>query len=254
MTRFLGRYTRAVMVAAATLALTVSTASVATATAGQADGPDYQQPTVGECHSYTYATYTKSSETSAAVSCTSKHTAQVVAVGKIPAGGSWDFGGRALQRLITKSCVPGLRSALGQPDKIIDRSAYDLAIFLPTQAQRDHGALWVRCDVVRLGGKSLLPLAAPGDLLADRRLGNDEARCLIKDGRTTACAKGHVWRAKQVLTLPFTKYPSVNKAGKYAATHCKLGKQGKPWYANWRTRAVWRAGDHKLVCYAKTRK
>ena len=254
MTRFLGRYTRALTVAAATLALTLPTASIATATAAEADGPDYQQPTVGECHNYTAAGRMKASDTSAVVDCGSTHTAQVVAVGKIPANGSWDFGGRALQRVVSNSCVPGLRTALGQPDKVIDKSAYSISIFIPTQAQRDHGALWVRCDVVRLGGKKLLQLASPGDLLADRRLGNDEARCLIKNGSTTACAKGHVWRAKQVLTMPFKKYPSQNKAGRFAATHCKAAKQGRPWYSSWRGPDFWKAGNHQLVCYVRTKK
>ncbi len=56
---------------------------------------------------------------------------------------------------------------------------------------------------------------------------------------------------------PHAAVPEVpqRQQGRQVRRHALQARQaGQPWYANWRTRAVWKAGDHKLVCYAKTRK
>ena len=156
-----------------------------------------------------------------------------------------------------KKCLPSGRQTLGRSAKVVDMSAYNMSIFIPTPTQRAHGARWVSCDLVRLGGAQLLPLADEADLLDGRRIGSGEARCLVRADRairTTACSQKHTYRANQVLTMPFQKVPSTDKALKFASKKCKVAKRGKPWYATWQDPMTYKGGNHQLVCYARTSK
>ena len=82
MTRFPGRYSRALGVAAATLALALPTTASAAGAHQRVDAnrPNYQKPTVGECRSYTYAERKLESDSADPVDCDARHTALVVAV------------------------------------------------------------------------------------------------------------------------------------------------------------------------------
>lgn len=138
----------------AALALTLVPAQTAHAAAGD---PDYNKPTVGDCHDYDLAGLMKPSDTSSPVDCATTHTAKVFKVFMLPDSTSWSDED-AVSRLVTQRCSPAWREWLGWSDLTRALTAYSWAWFQPTKAERDQGARWVRCDVVLYGGNSIAPL------------------------------------------------------------------------------------------------
>jgi hypothetical protein len=134
-------------------------------------------------------------------------------------------------------------------------SAYQWMWFIPTRAQRAHGARWSRCDLALLGGTRLLRLptdSAPA--LDSAPLPDSVARCLTpRTLYNTTCARDHTFRATAAFRMPGTGYPTPNQYASAAAKRCPAltgGLDGR--YTN-RGRDAWRFGDHTVVCFTKTR-
>ncbi|MFC6287994.1 septum formation family protein [Nocardioides sp. GCM10027113] len=257
MTPSLGTFSRALVTTAVALALALPTGgAVAGATEPEPDGPHYQQPTVGECRAYDYDAMYGNAETSAPVDCTESHTAVVVAVETVPADGKLSGASKDVERILAKSCYPAMWDRLGRSHAVISRSAYGLAFFLPTKQQRQHGARWVRCDLVLRGGAKIMPLPTEQGYLQGRLLTDDEARCLVNLRRgtmVTVCDRKHQYRASQTVTMPWSKEPSADKALRYANRKCRDARSTRGWYATWANGLTWKAGSRILVCYRATR-
>jgi Septum formation len=248
--RTLGRAV-ATVAAAATL-LAVSTGPVS---AGTTDGPDYQQPTVGECRDLDLTQAMKKSNGTAPIDCSNPHTTRVVAVGHLPAALDWDSPNRKLSRAVGKVCEPAAAEALGGSAALRNRSAYGWFWFAPTKAQRAHGARWIRCDLALFGGARLLRL--PTDdvpALEGAPLPDSVARCLTaKTFAFTTCARKHTFRATGTFRMRQDTYPTLRQFEAAVLKRCPARVESASWRWGVRGKYAWELGDHTVVCYTKTR-
>jgi hypothetical protein len=222
----------------------------ATARAAAPDRGGVDKPTVGECHLYRYAEVNHASEKSKVVPCSQKHTAQVIAVVKVPkripfadATGVFDATGPACYRAMAKT--------LGGNLAFRSLSAYNFAFFVPTKAQQAAGARWVRCDLILEGGRKLMKLPSP--FLSKRPLPDSVARCLLRAGGAllpTVCSRKHDYRAAGIVKLKGTyKTPRVFLS--LAAKRCpKIA--GKGWILTYPNAIAWRSGDREITCSSAT--
>lgn len=217
--------------------------------------PHFEEPTVGECHNYGIGSFTAASETSAPVDCATSHTAKVIAVAMLPAGVTWANATTAQLTSITmKKCVPAYRAILGGgSDKNRHMSAYALGWFVPTQAQREGGAEWLRCDLVIIRGRSSLrPLptdSAP--FLPAKPFPKTVASCLTPTTLyVTDCAGKHAYRA----TGSFTRtgaYPSAKQLKQIVLQRCPKLVSTRSFGYTIRDKTWWNLGDHSIVCFSK---
>lgn len=239
-------------VAAAVVLLSVSTGPVS---AGTTDGPGYQQPAVGECRDLDLAQAMKRSDNTAPIDCASAHTTRVVAVGHLPAALDWDSPNRKLSRAAVKVCEPAAAEALGGTAALRNRSAYGGFWFVPTKAQRAHGARWFRCDLALYGGARLLRL--PTDdvpALGGAPLPDSVARCLTaKTFALTTCARKHTFRATGTFRMRQDTYPTHRQFYAAAMKRCPARVDSASWLWSFRGKDAWELGDHTVVCYTKTR-
>jgi hypothetical protein len=248
--RTLGRAV-ATVAAAATL-LAVSTGPVS---AGTTDGPDYQQPTVGECRDLDLTQAMKKSNATAPIDCSSPHTTRVVAVGRLPKALGWDAPIEKLGSAASKVCLPAVDEALGGTARLRDVSAYYSVWFVPTKAQRAHGARWFRCDLGLFGGARLLRLPTDSTpALEGAPLPDSVARCLTaKTFATTTCARKHTFRATGTFRMRQDKYPTGRQFAAAVTRRCPALVDSASWRWSARGRDAWKLGDHTVVCYTKTR-
>lgn len=241
------------LVAAAALVLGPAAAPVH---AGDVDGPAYQMPLVGECHQVAYAALAEQSEPSPAVDCATQHTARVIASVQLPADTDWTDGSADLAAAQAAYCVPAFKRAVGQPWRVIARSAFLWSYWIPTEEQRAHGASWLRCDVNRRTFRQLLPLGS-SPLLSSSTVPRHLQRCLQvrKTGfEESSCTGRHNHRVSKVLLPPGSGYRTTSGFLSYATANCPGARKSRKWFATWRSEPVWYAGDHTLVCYLPVRR
>jgi hypothetical protein len=226
------------------------------ATAGPAQaGPGFQQPRVGECRDLTFSQMMAASDRTNPTNCADPHTTLVFAVPRLPQGMSWSAPPEKIGLAAFKKCQPAWQELLGRTEKAREMSAYSWAWFIPTKAQRDHGARWFRCDLILYGGSSLLRL--PDDeapVLAQPPLPNSVARCLTAKRNTTTCSRSHIWRATGTFRMRGTTYPSFRKFQR-ASDRCRSRVRNPDRYLwNPPSRPEWRLGNKTVVCYSRTRR
>lgn len=228
-------------------------ATLNTASAQEPD-PHFEEPTVGECHDYGWATLISDSDTSAPVECSASHRAKVIAVMQLPESMTWDSDPVMIGHTIIKACNPEFESVLGRTEGLRHRSAYSLAYYVPTQEQKDAGARWLRCDLVLIGRQQLMPIprdATP--ILHAPPLPASEARCLYGDNLyLTVCSKNHRYKATGTYFVDRDTYPSRDTWVNIGRRKCPSRVTTSRYYFTWPGRWSWRAlGDHTLICYSK---
>jgi hypothetical protein len=239
-------------------ALTVSTAS-SQAPQAAADGPGYGAPAIGACSTMTATQASARADHSARVPCSRAHTARVAGVVRLPARVSYSSGISTLYRVIADRCRPKLNTMLGRADRARDSSAYDLVWFLPSKAQRRHGARWLSCSVVLRKGTELAKLPAnKAPLLPKGELGDRIHRCLLATTAstiTTRCSAEHGWRATGSFVVSSETFPGTTAVNRAARTKCpRLTNPRKPFRWTYWTKVNWQAGgDHAVICYTKTK-
>jgi hypothetical protein len=246
-------------VAALTLTVVVGTGP---ATAADIDGPDYQRPVVGECHQYGVKTTEATSDGSPAIPCTQAHSALTVAVVELPDDMSWeeeaadeDAFYEQLDTSALVACASATRKALGAGYAKIRRTAYRSSFYRPTDAQIEHGARWIRCDVNLFGGRKLQALPSGSNVKIGTISGAEQA-CRLWVGKTTVltgCSSKHHYRLVKLVRIPGAKLPSQAKLMKLAGKTCEP-VAGPNWWANWPAPATWADGDRILTCSRPTRR
>lgn len=216
------------------------------------DQPGYQEPDVGSCRDLTYEEYLGASDTSETIDCEDPHSSYVVAVDRLPADVDWDDSLAKLSRTITATCIPAWETHLGGTEKAREMSAYAVAWFMPTQAQRDRGARWFRCDVVLLGGTKVLPLPSDAAPVLDTDLPDRVARCLTRDPKVTTCARNHVWRVTGGFRLRGDAFPSRRELQRAADRRCPDLTSTRRWRWGSPSKDAWRVGHRTTVCYSRT--
>ena len=160
-----------------------------------------------------------------------------------------------MSAIVKRRCSPPLLDALGGNAKAVQLSAASGPWwFMPTKAQRDAGASWIRCDLTITGGERFMPLAA--DPTLSLPLPDSQAKCRQGkrgDYRITACARTHQYRATHALKYPATRFPGSRRVMRWTAEKCsnKLGRSFG--YYEWPTKSTWRQGYKFSVCYKTTR-
>jgi hypothetical protein len=222
--------------------------------ADKAGDPNYHRPVVGECRDLTIADIYPHSNTTPTLDCTEAHTSKVIAVAQLPAGRTWaNTPVEAQSRIIYRACYPALFSILGRSYAVRDMTAFSSAWFIPTKAERNKGARWLRCDLVLYAGTKLADIpydAAP--MLPAPPLPDSVARCLTGKFYNTVCAARHSFRASGTFQIGSRKYPSERKFNNAGQQRCPAIVTTKAFRWTWPSESRWAAGDHVVVCYSKT--
>jgi hypothetical protein len=242
---------------AAVLAAALSTLFVAPAVAPADAAPIGRlvaDPVAGDCHALTYDESMKGSDPDPTVPCTDAHTSITVKVVQLTNPDWSDM--NEVGRQITAPCRKAWFEELGGVKKA-SLSAYGLFWFVPTKAQRDAGASWVRCDAALYGSKSLLPLPSGTDIsLGSLPLSDKLARCRAgkrADYRMLSCSKGHAFHATLALKYPGSSFPGERAAARWALRHCRAHISTAFYYEAVPSKASWKQGYRYAVCLPKTR-
>jgi hypothetical protein len=231
------------MIATAGLLLAVLTPTAAHA------GTTPAAPAVGSCYTMTWREIQSMTNSNPVVSCDGPHQALTVAVPTLPSGVD-RTDASAVARRVFPTCAPAIAAAVGGWRNYL-RSLYGDGFFVPTQAQWDQGARWVRCDLLLFtGGRALQNLPArPGAGLTDRAT-------LCRAGRTTGyavvpCSRRHQYRA--TTTIRMSAWNGTKAAKAFAARACLKRFPSGDFFTGYpRTRAAFDAGYRFAVCVSRT--
>lgn len=248
-------FVRDTLLAVAVLLLTSLTVVVATAGPAQAN-PGFQEPAVGECRALSYDELQRWSNNEDPIDCAEPHSSRVIATGRLPRGVSWDAPERQLNRIATGICDPAWWAALGSTYRGRAMTAYSWGWFIPTQAQRERGARWIRCDVILYGGRSLVRLPTDAEPALGTQPHPDRVAACLK-ARTlihTICSRDHAWRATGTFVMSQEAFPTDREFRRAAIRRCPALVNTDSFAWRHRERFQWQQGDHVVVCYSHTRR
>ena len=223
-----------------------------TAASALAGDPNFHRPTEGDCHDYAYAGLYEQADTSPIVLCTERHTAKVHKVFLLPDSVSWsdlDAVGRAMD----KRCRTSFEELLGRSELTHALTAYGKAWFIPTKAERNQGARWVRCDVVLFGGNTALaPLAYDAAPLVPNPITDSVRKCLTGKYYWTTCERSHSWRASGDFNVRKGKYPTAKQMRAIAIKKCSPMVTSSRFHWVGPTKEAWKHDYRVMVCFSKT--
>lgn len=223
------------------------------ASAGTEPDPHFEEPTVGECRQYGIAAASQQTESSAPVGCRTKHTAKVFKVFQLPADMDWRASVSELSALVSKKCNPAFKTWMGRDELTVALTAYTSVWFTPTQAQKDAGARWMRCDIVALKSKGLAPLTKNKAPMIPKPLTNSVRRCLNGSSYLiTVCSAKHQWKAAGDFTMAKGRYPSTTKFRNVAASRCRRLVTTRSYVYTYPSKAQWTSGYRIMICHSKT--
>ena len=245
---------RGALLALVVMLLAPLAAVVAAAGPAQA-GPAFQQPRVGECRTLTFDEYLRNSNNKSPIDCSQAHSSRVIATGHLPKGVGWGAPLRRLNRIAVRICDPAWKRTLGRTYSSRAMTSYTWAWFIPTKAQRSHGARWIRCDLVLIAGRRLdrLPTDAEPALGAQPHPKRIRA-CLTRTSHTT-CVHRHIYRATGTFVIRQKAYPSLRQFRRAAQRRCpsRVFSRAFAWDPHG-SADRWRLGDHVVVCFSRTRR
>lgn len=183
-------------------------------------GPGYQQPRVGQCRALTYAQSRAASNTSRAISCASRHTAQTIGVSKLPKKLTWKSPAAKVNAAMGKACTKAFAAKVGQTTGARQLSAYTWVGFKPTKSQRRHGARWFRCDALMPQSGALAALTRSTAPMLISPTPAAHALCLDSSSRRTTCDRTHTFKATSAFALSLKKWPGLTKVRALAAAGC----------------------------------
>lgn len=240
----------AVLLAALTSLTTVTAAAPARA------GVDITPPAVGSCHDLTKGEAWSSSEPDPAVSCTERHTTVTVKIVELSGTPNWQDTA-ALSRAMFVKCWRAVDATLDGSVAARVRSAYILYWFIPTKAQRDAGAKWIRCDLGLPNGDRLRPLPTDGGpQLGGLPLPDNIARCRLGRGgdfEVVVCSHGHAFRATHHIHRSGDQYPGARAMRRWTIRKCRARINTGFYFEYPQSRLAWQAGMRYAVCLKETR-
>ncbi len=198
----------------ATLAIVASLLTGVGASPASA-GAGFQKPKTGQCRNISYSQSRAATNSTAPVSCGTKHTAQTIAVGTLSKK-VWKSKKKA-NAAIDSLCQKAFNKSVGRSTSLRLRSSFAVSSFIPTKAQKSKGALWYRCDAVVLRGKALTPLTTTKKPLLSSPTPANQARCITSSTATpTTCDAPHKYKATSAFKLKGKKYPGKGDVTKDA--------------------------------------
>ncbi|WP_341351362.1 septum formation family protein [Nocardioides convexus] len=199
--------------------------------------------------------------------CTTAHTSETVAVGRIDAlvdGHLLAVDSDRVQQQVASACPKALTSYLGGSVKSLRLSMIRPVWFTPTVEDSDAGADWYRCDAVVLAGTSALAELRSGirNALGDAKARDRYAMCGTaapddKRFERVLCSAKHSWRAIDVVLFPEGAYPGEKKVRAAGRSQCEnagadVAKDPLTfeWGYEWPTKEQWAMGQAFGRCWA----
>lgn len=238
----------------AALLLAALTPLTAVTTPSSADAlVDTDPPAVGSCHNLTYEEIRGVSSDKPPVPCSSRHTTLTFDVVEFAEPPDWNDED-TYEGDVFAQCNLSWIDVLGNP-KSITRSSYTYYWLLPTPAQRDAGAAWVRCELALRAGRSAARL--PENVRLGRvPLAAAVAVCLEgsrTDFRYTVCARPHRFRASHSIRLPGDRWRGEDRVQELALEACRQRVSPGFRYSWPSSRYWWRLGFRYATCYTRSR-
>jgi hypothetical protein len=233
------------------VAALLTAALAAVAPASSAADPMFQAPPVGQCSDLSAEELAAASHVEAPVDCAGVHTSVTIAV--VPMPDELTYESRGLERFALESCFPAQREVLGTSTTGMRLTAYNVGYFGPTPEQQALGARWLRCDLVL--GDASAPQPLPARLEVGKRAAASVSRCLAgRDFHLTVCSSTHTYRATAALKVKARKFPSEKAWQRLGTQRCRAAVSSRVYRFGWPSKVAWKAGDHTLLCYSKTRR
>ncbi|MFZ2501541.1 MAG: LamG-like jellyroll fold domain-containing protein, partial [Nocardioides sp.] len=154
----------------------------------------------------------------------------------------------AVKQAVAAGCRSAFAKGVGGSATTRLLSAFTLADFIPTKAQRKHGARWFRCDAVLARGSSLTPITSTSAPLLRSPLAANQALCLAGSARTT-CDATHSFKATSVFKLKGKKYPGRTKVRTLARRGCDARVSTASFTYDAPTKAEWTTNKY-VVCFS----
>ncbi len=228
-------------------------------------------PRSDTCHELTFGQIGRYSNEATSVPCAKPHTSYTFAVKSLPGDVAFkgvEIGNDAVQEEASLQCRSAFASYVGGSAAVRSLSRLSVTYFLPSQADYDKGARWVRCDVIGLQSSRVLadlPLRLKGFNTSDTALA-DFGLCSQGDpGSTDAmlvmCSQDHTYRALSALRLGATDaaYPGESVAMSEGQKRCDklvsdtLGVSGGYSYAwTYPSADDWANGQRFGFCWNKS--
>lgn len=207
-------------------------------------------PTAGECSRISYEDAQGATVDSATVSCKKKHRTKVIEVGLLRPKISWDDDN--VFKAVSRACRTAWEPFMTDEVRYWGRTAYEKLYFIPSEADREAGARWYRCDIALTGSGTLLqhrgrfPRSRPKPPLEIKR-------CVARDLTLTVCSEKHRWQQHDMkLSKKFAKAPKkqARQLRRYAEKACGRAMPGKRFV--WSARH-WTSTRYVVLCYRKRR-
>jgi hypothetical protein len=246
---------RDALLAVVVLLLAPLAAVVVTAGPAQA-GPGFEEPAVGECRDLTMDELNRWSNNEDPIDCSEPHTSRVIGTGRLPRDVTWDASEQRLTRISTGICHPLWIEALGSGYRSRIMTAYSWGWFIPTRAQRDRGARWIRCDLILWAGTTLANLPTDKVPALGALPHPDKITACLK-GETfllTTCNRLHAWRATGTFLMRQDTFPTDREFRRAALRRCPSLVTSDAFAWRHRDATRWRLGDHAVVCFSRTRR
>jgi len=239
--------------AAVLLAALIPLTAVSAPAPARAGEVDITPPAIGSCFDLTYDQVRAVSNGEPPVDCTARHTTLTFDVVEFAEPPDWNDEDTYVGQVYDQ-CNLSWIDVLGGSPKKITRSSYTYYWLLPTPAQRDAGAAWIRCELVLRGGGSLVPL--PQDVrLGQLPLPAEVARCAEgrrTDYRETVCSRRHQFRATRSVELPGDRWRGYDAVQQLALEACRKRVPSGFRYSWPSSRYWWRLGFRYATCLPKT--
>ena len=237
----------------AVAALIAAALTTITPTIAGAQDPMLGAPVAGQCFDMSPEELSQPTYPEAAIDCALPHTAQVVGVAVLPDDLTYED--RGLEQFALESCYAAVRQAIGVKNmRALNLTAYNLGYFAPAPELQAAGARWLRCDLV-LGHLAELHVL-PAKLDVGRfPYAKGVSRCLTgRDFHVTVCSEKHTYRATAAITIPGRKFPNEKTWQRLGDKRCLRGVTSRQFRFGWPSKASWKAGDHTLTCYSRTKR
>jgi len=183
------------------------------------------KPAVGECRLEQPTDIPPSTNETPPVPCSEPHTAYTAAVLQLPQETS--YAGSAVGHLVGAQCPRAVQRATGLDARTLTMSILTLSWFIPTDAEQEAGARWVRCDVNAYTYDGNTPDAIyelPGLPIKDNALPESLRLCFRGGVQPTrvSCSEEHTYRAETAVRLPThgEPYPSATAMRARVTTAC----------------------------------
>ncbi len=210
-----------------------------------AEDPGFGVAKVGQCFRMTAVQSRASVAAPARVNCRRPHTTQVAYVGYVTKPITAVTPVAERRAAAKKVCEPAFRAVVGGTLADRAQSLLTWTFFTPGQSQLEHGARWVRCDVLAPSDGGLVPLPTTSPLLSGG-VPEQLRVCTTQQATDVSCARPHAYRVAAVFRAPGSTYPGVSTV--VARTRCHDLTQAFGGFFQLPSRDGWATGDRFVRC------